>query len=166
MENGWMVVLIPDIGMSHMDGHVRAYDRESMKSILLGSHNLIKLNRTSSSICVRFIMEQNIRLWQDLLIIEELAFLVFRKQKTPDFKRHQNKFVQLYSPYLCSQQLRLESSICNPQNFQVHWQSVYITNKLKLKRTFIAKLNTTDMVEQSKTHPFNFHKKLKHSYRT
>ena len=53
MENGWMVVLIPDIGMSHMDGHVRAYDRESMKSILLGSHNLTKLNRTSSSICVR-----------------------------------------------------------------------------------------------------------------
>ena len=31
-------------------GRVCAYDRESMKSISLGSHNLTKLNRTSSSI--------------------------------------------------------------------------------------------------------------------
>ena len=29
-----------------------------------------------------------------------------------------------------------------------------MTNRLKLKRTLIAKLNTTDMVEQSKTHSF------------
>jgi len=34
-------------------GRVRAYDRESMKSISLGSPNLTKLNRTSSSICIR-----------------------------------------------------------------------------------------------------------------
>jgi len=34
-------------------GRVRAYDRESMKSILLGSPNLTKLNRISSSICIR-----------------------------------------------------------------------------------------------------------------
>src|SRR6185503_13193846 len=42
IKNGWVV---------------RAYDRESMKSIALGSHNLTKLNRTSSSICVRFFMK-------------------------------------------------------------------------------------------------------------
>ena len=35
-------------------GHVHAYDQESMKSISLGLQNLTKLNRTSSSICVRF----------------------------------------------------------------------------------------------------------------
>ena len=35
-------------------GRVRAYDRESMKSILLGSPNLTKLNRISSSICIKF----------------------------------------------------------------------------------------------------------------
>ena len=44
-------------------GRVRAYDRESMKSISLGSHNLTKLNRTSSNICVRFFMEYDIWLW-------------------------------------------------------------------------------------------------------
>jgi hypothetical protein len=47
----------------------------------------------------------------------------------------------------------------------VHWQGVYMTNKVKLKITLIAKLNTTDMAKQTKTHPFNFHKKLEHSYR-
>ena len=59
MENGWMSVLILDTGMSHMD-RVHAYDRESMKSISLGSHNLTKLNRTSSNICVRFFMEYDV----------------------------------------------------------------------------------------------------------
>ena len=34
-------------------GRVRAYDRESMKSISLRSPNLTKLNRTSSNICIR-----------------------------------------------------------------------------------------------------------------
>ena len=53
MGNGWVVVLIPGVEMSQMDGCVHAYDRESMKSISLGSHNLTKLNRTSSSICVK-----------------------------------------------------------------------------------------------------------------
>jgi len=33
---------------------VCAYDRESMKMFSLGSKNLTKLNRTSSSICIRF----------------------------------------------------------------------------------------------------------------
>ena len=42
---------------------VCVYDRESMKSISLGSHNLTKLNRTSSSICVRFFVEFDIWLW-------------------------------------------------------------------------------------------------------
>ena len=35
-------------------GRVRAYDRESMKRFSLGSQNLTKLNRMSSSICIRF----------------------------------------------------------------------------------------------------------------
>ena len=34
-------------------GRVHAYDQESMKSISLGSHNLTKLFRISSSICVK-----------------------------------------------------------------------------------------------------------------
>ena len=145
-------------------GRVRAYDRESMKSISLGLHNLIKLNRTSSSICVRFFMKYDIWLWWDFAYHWGTCLFRFSKT-TPDFKHHQNKLVQLYLPYLYSQQLRLGSSICNPWNFQVLWQDIYITNRFKLKRTLIFKLGTIDMVEQSKTYPFNFHKKLKHSYR-
>ena len=38
-------------------------------------------------------------------------------------------------------------------------------SQLKLKRTFVARPDITDKTEQSKTHPFNFHKKQKHSYR-
>ena len=68
---------------------------------------------------------------------------------------------QPYLPYLNSQQLRLGSSICNPRNFQVHWQDICITNEYKLKRTLIFKLGTTDMIEQSKTHPFNLSKGVK-----
>ena len=152
MWNGWMVVLIPSVGMKQMDGRVHAYDRESMKSISLGSHNLTKLNRTSSSICVRFFMEYDIWLWQDIAYLWGTYLFRFLKT-TQDFKHHQNKLAQPYLPYLYSQQLRLGSSICNPQNFQVHWQG--ITNRFKLKRTLIFKLSTTDMAEQSKTHPFN-----------
>ena len=99
---------------------VHAHDRESMKRLLLGSQNLTKLNRMTSSICIRFLIMYDIWLWQDLLITEELAFLNFSKTKTPDFKHHQNKVARLYLPYLYSQQLRLRSSICNPQNFQVY----------------------------------------------
>ena len=145
-------------------GRVRAYDRESMKSISLGSHNLTKLNKTSSSICVRFFMEYDIWLWQDIAYHWGTCLFRFLKT-TPDFKHHQNKLVQFYLPYLYSQQFRFGSSICNPRNFQVHWQGIYITNRFKLKRTLISKLSTTGMVEQSKIHPFNFHKELKHSYR-
>ena len=145
-------------------GHVRAYDLESMKSISLGLHNLTKLNRISSSICVRFFMEYDIWLWQDFAYHWGTCLFKFFKT-TPDFKHHQNKLAQPYLPYLYSQQLRLGSSICNPRSFQVHWQCICITNRFKLKIALIFKLSTTDMIEQSKTHPFNFHKELKHSYR-
>ena len=121
---------------------VRAYDRESMKRFSRGSQNLTKLNRMTSSICIRFLKMYDIWFWQDLLITEELTFLNFSKTKTPDFKHHQNKVVRLYLPYLYSQQLRLRSSICIPQSFQVHWQSVYIANRLKLRRTLIVKIQT------------------------
>ena len=130
-------------------GRVRAYDRESMKSISLGSYNLTKFNRTSNSICVRFFMEYDIWLWQDIAYHWETCLFKFLKT-TLDFKHHQNKLAQPYLPYLYSQQLRLGSSIRNPQNFQVHWQDICITNRFKLKRTLIFKLDTTDMVEQSK----------------
>ena len=136
-----------------------------MKRFLLGSQNLTKLNRTSRSICVRF----SHGVWHVALVGLSYhwgtCLFYFSKIKTPGFKHHWNKIVRLYLPYLYSQQLRLRSSICIPQNFQVHWQSVYIANRLKLKRTLFAKLDTTEKVEQSKTHPFNFHKELKHSYR-
>ena len=141
---------------------LRAYERESMKNISLGSHNLTKLNRISSSICVKdFSWIMTYGSGRTLHIAGELAFLDFRKI-TPDFKHHQNKLVQLYLPYLYPQQLRLGSSICNPRgssicnprNFQVHWQDICVTNRFKLKRTLIFKLGTTDMIEQSKTHPF------------
>ena len=146
-------------------GRVCAYDRESMKNISLGSHKLTKLNRTSSSICVRFFMKYDIWLWQDFA--SHWGTCPFRFFKTtPDFKHHQNKLAQPYLPYIYSQQLRLGSSICNPRNFLVHWQGICITNKFKLKRTLVFKLGTIDMIEKSKTHPFNFHKELKHSYRT
>ena len=136
-------------------GRVRAYDRESMKSILLGSPNLTKLNRISSSICVRFFfIEHDIWLWQDFAYHWGTCLFRFLKT-TPDFKHHQNKLAQLYLPYLYSQQLRLGSSIRTPRNFQVHWQDICITNRFKLKRTLIFKLSTTNIVEQSKTHPFN-----------
>ena len=42
---------------------VRAYDRESMKRFSLGSQNLTKLNRMTSSICIRFLMVYDIWLW-------------------------------------------------------------------------------------------------------
>ena len=139
-------------------GRVRAYNRESMKSISLGSPNLTKLNRTSSIICIRFFfMEYNIWLWQDIAYRWGTCLLIFSKT-TPDFKHHQNKLAQPYLPYLNSQQLRLGSSICNPWNFQVYWQNICITNEYKLKRTLIFKLGTPDMIEQSKTHPFNLSK--------
>ena len=135
-------------------GHVRAYDRESMKSISLGSHNLTKLNRTSSSICVKFFMEYDIWLWQDIAYHWGTCLFKFLKT-TPDIKHHQNKLAQPYLPYLNSHQLRLGSSICNPRNFRVHWQDICITSRFKLKRTLIFKLGTTNIIEQSKTHPFN-----------
>ena len=135
--------------------HVCAYDRESMKSISLGSPNLTKLNKTSSSICIRFFSwNMTYGSGRTLHITGELAFLNFLKT-TPDFKHHQNKLAQPYLPYLNSQQLRLGSSIRNPQNFQVHRQDICITKRFKLKRTLIFKLGTIDMIEQSKTHPFN-----------
>jgi len=37
-------------------GCVRAYDQESMKRFSLGSQNLTKLNKMTSSICLRFLM--------------------------------------------------------------------------------------------------------------
>ena len=154
MWNRWVVVRFPVQECSKWMGRVRAYDRESMKSISLGSHNLTKLNRTTSNICVRFFMEYDIWLWQDIAYHWGTCLFRFLKT-TPDFKHHQNKLAQPYLPYLNSQQLRLGSSICNPRNFQVHWQGIYITNRFKLKRTLIFKLSTTGMVEQSKTHPFN-----------
>ena len=135
-----------------------------MKRFSLGSQNLTKLNRMTSSICIRFLMVYDIWLWQDLLITEELAFLNFSKTKTTDFKLHQNKVAQPYLPYLYSQQLRLGSSICNPQNFQVHDKEFNIANKLKLKRTLSQKLDISGKAEQSKTLPFNFQEKLKYSY--
>ena len=60
---------------------VRVYDRESMKSISLGSHNLTKLDRTSSSICVRFFSwNMTYGSGTTLHITGELAFLDFWKQ--------------------------------------------------------------------------------------
>ena len=88
-------------------------------------------------------------------------FFIFFLKIVPDFKHHKNKFAQPYLPYLNSQQLRLESSICNPRNFQVHWQDICITSRFKLKRTYIFKLGTTDMIEQSKIHPLNLSKGVK-----
>ena len=144
-------------------GCVRAYDRESMKSISLGSHNLTKLDRTSSSICVRFFSwNMTYGSGTTLHITGELAFLDFWKQLQISSITRTNLYHFIFHIY--TQQLRLGSSICNPRNFQVHWQGIYITSRFKLKRTPISKLSTTDMVEQSKTHPFNFHKELKHSY--
>ena len=89
-----------------------------------------------------------------LHITGELALFKFLKT-TLDFKHHKNKLAQPYLPYLYSQQLRLGSSKRNPRNFQVSWQDICITNRFKLKRTSIFKLGITDMIEQSKTHPFN-----------
>ena len=87
-------------------------------------------------------MEYDIWLWQDIAYHWRTCLFRFLKT-TPDFKHHQNKLAQLYLPYLYSQQLRLGSSICNPRNFQVHWQDICITNRFKLKRTLIFKLGTT-----------------------
>ena len=60
-------------------GGVRAYDRKSMKSISLGSHNLTKLNRISSSICAKgFSWNMTYGSGRTLQIARELAsFLNF-----------------------------------------------------------------------------------------
>jgi len=42
---------------------VRDLDRESMKRFSLGSQNLTKLNRMTSSICIKFFMAYGIWLW-------------------------------------------------------------------------------------------------------
>ena len=49
--------------VAHGCGRVRAYDRESMKRFSLGSQNLTKHNRMTSSICIRFLMVYDICLW-------------------------------------------------------------------------------------------------------
>ena len=85
-------------------------------------------------------------------------FILFQGCSTRELPKHGafiNERAQLYLPYLYSQRFRLGSSICNPRNFEVHWQGIYITNRFKLKRTLIFKLGTIDMVEQSKTHLLN-----------
>ena len=56
-------------------GCVCAYDRESMKRFSPGSQNLTKLNRMTSSICIRFLMVYDIWLWKDMLITKELALI-------------------------------------------------------------------------------------------
>ena len=68
-------------------GRVRAYDREGMKRFSLGSQNLTKLNRTSSSICIRFFFHG---IWHMALVghcisLGNLPFNFFSKT-TPDFK--------------------------------------------------------------------------------
>ena len=162
-----MLVLIPSVGMSQVDRNMHVLiDRENMKRFSLGSQNLTKLNRMTSSICVRF----SHGIWHMALVglayhWRTCLFELFENKRLQISSITWNKVVRLYSPNLFSQQLRLGTSICNPQNFQVHWQSVYIANRLKLKRTFVSRPDIIDKTEQSKTHPFNFHKKLKHSYR-
>ena len=133
-----MLVLIPSVGMSQVDRNMHVLiDRESLKRFSLGSQNLTKLNRMASSICVRF----SHGIWHMALVRfayhrGTCLFELFKNKRLQISSITWNKVVRLYSPNLFSQQLRLGTSICNPQNFQVHWQSVYIANRLKLKRTF------------------------------
>jgi hypothetical protein len=59
-----IVKLVPSVGMSQVDRDwVCAYDRESMRRFSLGSHNLTKLNKMTSSICIRFLIVYDIWLW-------------------------------------------------------------------------------------------------------
>src|SRR6185436_19352638 len=60
-------------------GRVRAYDRESIKSILLGSPNFTKLNKISSSICIRgFSWNMTYGSGRTLHIAGKLAFKFFK----------------------------------------------------------------------------------------
>ena len=89
MEDEWMVVLNSHCRNLAKRCEVRAYDRESMKSISLGSHNLTKLNRISSSICVKgFSWNMTYGFGRTLHIAGELASFRFFFKTTPDFKHH------------------------------------------------------------------------------
>ena len=69
-------------------GRVRAYDRESMKSISLGSHNLTKLIECQAAYVYHFLGNMTYGSGRTLLITGELAFLDFFLKTTPDFKHH------------------------------------------------------------------------------
>ena len=106
---------------SNWMGRVRAYDGESMKSISLGSHNLTKFNRISSSICVKgFSCNMAYGSGRTLHIAGELAsFRIFENNSRIQASLEQ-ACTTLLTRYLNLQQLRPESSICNPRNFQVY----------------------------------------------
>ena len=67
---------------------VRAYDRENMKRFSLGSQNLTKLNRMTSSICIGFFMTYDMTLVENYLSLRNLPLFKIFENKTPDFKRH------------------------------------------------------------------------------
>ena len=54
----WWMMLIPSVGISHMKWTCTWSWSQSMKRLLLGSHNLTKLNKATSSIWIRFIIEE------------------------------------------------------------------------------------------------------------
>ena len=140
-------------------GCVRAYDRESMKSISLGSLNLTKLNRTSSSICIRsFLWNMAYGSGRTLHILGNLPFNFFRKQlQTLGITR--TSLHNLIYHIWTHNNLDSDQAYATHGTFRFYWQDICITDEYKLKRTLIFKLGTTDMIEQSKTHPFNLSKR-------
>ena len=163
-----MLVLFPSVGMLQVDRNMHVLiDQKKHEEVLT---RVTQFNKTQQNDKQQMYKVSH-GVWHMALVglayhWGTCLFELFENKRLQISSITWNKVVWLHSPNLYSQQLRLGISICNPRNFQVHWQSVYIANRLKRKRTFVAKLNTTDTVEQSKIHPFNFHKKLKHSYRT
>ena len=54
----WWMMLIPSVGILHMKWTCTWSWPQSMERLLLGSHNLTKLNKATSIIWIRFIIEE------------------------------------------------------------------------------------------------------------
>ena len=89
-----------------------------------------------------------------LRITGELAFLDFQKQLQISSINRTNLHNLIYHIYTHNNS-DLDRAYATQGTFRFIGKIFTITNRFKLKIALIFKLGTTDMVEQSKTHPFN-----------
>ena len=138
---------------------VRAYNRESMKSILLGSPNLTKLNIISSSICIRiFHGIGHMALVGHCISLGNLPFNFFFRKQLHTSSITRTSLRNLIYHIWTHNNLDSDQAYATHGTFRFYWQDICITDEYKLKRTLIFKLGTIDMIEQSKIHPFNLSK--------